>query len=162
VAYFFQIKNEMADCNYSNPFNSITALWRRATVIGCIIIFIACSPQKKLERLIKKHPELVQKDTIIVRDTVYTKDIHTDTVFFSFKKTDTFYLEKEKLKIQIIKKYDTLKVSADVKRDTVFLEKKIPVEKLVVKKDFSPLLNKLIILSLLLLIIIFLYDKRKN
>lgn len=132
------------------------------TILIISLFLAACSPQKRLERLIKKHPELVQKDTVLVRDTIYTTDIHTDTIFFSIKKIDTFYLEKEKLKIQIIKKYDTLKVSADVKRDTVFLEKKIPVEKLVVKKDFSPLLNKLIILSLLLLIIIFLYDKRKN
>lgn len=122
----------------------------------------ACSPQKRLDRLIKKHPELVQKDTVFIKDTIYTQEIKTDTVFFSFKKVDTFYLEKEKLKIQIIKQYDTLKVTANVRQDTIFVEKKIPVEKLVVKKDFSPLLNKLIILSLLFLIIIFLYDKRKN
>lgn len=31
---------------------------------------LACSPQKRLNRLIARHPELVRTDTIVVRDTI--------------------------------------------------------------------------------------------
>lgn len=142
------------------------AVWRRAAALGCIVFaLISCSPEKKLQRLVKKHPELLKKDTIYIHDTILTKEIKTDTFFVSKKTTDTFYLDKEKLKIQIIRQRETIRVSAQVKQDTIFIEKKIPVEKIHVKYDYiNPLLNKIMLLSLLLLIILILllYDKRKN
>ena len=84
------------------------------------ITLLACSPQKRMNRLIRKHPELVQvinttvKDTFIFRDTipvpgrndtlVMTKDttIYRDNLIFTKKgdtlfftaKPDTIYVEK--------------------------------------------------------------------
>ncbi|GAB4451228.1 MAG: hypothetical protein OHK0036_11420 [Bacteroidia bacterium] len=144
-----------------------TPLWRRAAALGCIVFFIAsCSAEKRLQKLIKKHPELIKKDTVYIHDTVVTKEIQADTVFVSKHSVDTFYLEKEKLKIQVIKQRDTIRVKAEVKSDTIYLEKKVSVDRVIVKYDYiNPLLNKLFNLSLLLLLLILLikfgfHDKR--
>ncbi|MCX7929071.1 MAG: hypothetical protein N2558_05335, partial [Patescibacteria group bacterium] len=133
-------------------------------IVSRLVFFVACSHQKQLQRLIKKHPELLKKDSIFVHDTIITKEINTDTIFYPKHFTDTFYLDREKLKIQIIRQRDTIRVHAKVQPDTVFVEKKIPIDRIQVKYDyFNPLLNKLLIFSfLLLLFLILLHDKRKN
>lgn len=91
----------------------------------------SCSPAGKLRRLIKKHPELIQRDTIFIRDTIITDSIHTDTVFsIDF---DTIFLEKKNLKVRIIRisksnnhsDTDSIMVSATVTPDTIIRE--IPV-----------------------------------
>lgn len=159
----------MVSGHHTNFTHYIAALWRRAAALGCVVVFIAsCSVEKRLQRLIKKHPELIKKDTVYVHDTIVTKEIQSDTVFVSKHSIDTFYLEKEKLKVQIIKQRDTIRVKAEVRADTIYMEKKVPVDRVIVKYDYiNPLLNKLFNLSLILLLLILLikfefYDKRKN
>jgi hypothetical protein len=55
--------------------------------ISLIALLFSCSPQKRLNRLVKKHPELVKIDTITVRDTirdtinVTTELVKVDTIF---------------------------------------------------------------------------------
>ena len=48
-------------------------------ILLCLII--SCSPQKRLNNLVKKHPELIQKDTLnlFVRDTIVIKEQSFDT-----------------------------------------------------------------------------------
>ena len=41
-----------------------------------IISMICCSPAKRLQKLLKKHPELLQTDTITVSDTLYLAEIN--------------------------------------------------------------------------------------
>jgi hypothetical protein len=66
------------------------------------------------------------------------------------------------------KQRDTIRVKAEVRADTIYMEKKVPVDRVIVKYDYiNPLLNKLFNLSLILLLLILLikfefYDKRKN
>lgn len=81
----------------------------------------------------RKHPELVKTDTIKLIDTVTFAPIDVDTVFIS-QLTDTLYLQKDRLHIQLIRHIDTIKVHAYVKPDTVIIKKNIPVEKVIVKK----------------------------
>jgi len=40
----------------------------------------ACSPQKRLDRLVKHHPELLRSDTVTVHDTVRPQPVKGDTV----------------------------------------------------------------------------------
>lgn len=160
----------MACSNHFNIAHSFAALWRRAAIVGCLVVLVSCSAEKRLQRLIKKHPELVKKDTVYVRDTVITESIKTDTffVFKPYKTTDTFYIEKEKLKVQIIRQRDTIRANAEVKSDTIYVEKKVPIDNVIVKYDYvNPILNKLFYLSLILLLLFLIikfefYDKRKN
>ena len=40
-----------------------------------ICLIVGCSPQKRLNRLLTKYPQLTQQDTIVVRDTVYMEKL---------------------------------------------------------------------------------------
>ena len=40
-------------------------------LIPFLFILIACTPQRRFNRLIKKHPYLLTNDSIIIRDTIY-------------------------------------------------------------------------------------------
>ena len=105
-----------------------------------ILLLIACSPQKKLNRLINKYPYLVETkiDTIYSIDTVIILDYDTTVVNNIIKqRTDTvIYNEKVFLKYF----YDTLRQEiiheVECFGDTIIKEKIIPykVEKVVYKE----------------------------
>lgn len=38
-----------------------------------LLLFVSCSPQKRLSRLVKKHPELLVRDTIRIKDSAYAR-----------------------------------------------------------------------------------------
>ena len=44
------------------------------------LLVLACSPQKRLDRLIKNHPELLAKDTVKITDTLQVPAIEIDTI----------------------------------------------------------------------------------
>lgn len=127
-------------------------------VIAIILLFVfGCSPQKKLNRLIKRHPELLQADTISFSDTIIRKGIRVDT-FLSIK-FDTFTIKKGNLSIRGRIVHDTLYLQAKVKEDTAVVERKIPYNPVVVKElTFWEKYGTFIwILIFLLLIIVILY-----
>ena len=125
--------------------------------ISLFLFVLACNPQKRLNRLIRKHPELVQKDTIRISDTVIVPAITTDTIWHS-KPNDTLYLYKDKLQVQVIRHYDTIRVQANVKPETIVIKHNVPVEKVVVKNEPKKL-NKYLIFALVLLFIILFLKK---
>jgi len=60
---------------------------RSTVVIIAMIAVASCSPQRRLARLIEKHPEIMPKDTVVehntvllYRDTVVIREIPGDTV----------------------------------------------------------------------------------
>ena len=67
-----------------------------------IFILVSCTPQRRFTRLITKHPELLQTDTIIRHDTirVTVPKIEHDTAFLESFLHDTVVIEKERLKIE--------------------------------------------------------------
>ena len=92
----------------------------------------------------KCNPSLLEKDTIIYRDsirvidTVIIESSTIDTSFFS--SSDTIIIENERIKIKYIRRDSIITITGESKGDTVFvdkkiyIEKKIPVEKLVVRE----------------------------
>lgn len=113
----------------------------------CSLLLLAtfsCSPQKRLARLTRHYPELVNTDTLYIKDTVISKSIKTDTLLLWSRIADTIVLQKDRLRIQIIKQYDTLRISAQVEADTIILERKIPVEKIKYQAPKTPLKTYLI------------------
>jgi len=96
-----------------------------------LILLASCSPQKRLHRLVKKHPELTQLDTIKIIDTIIVPGTNIDTVFHSSLLHDTVTITKENLQIKLIEINDTIYLNADVKADTIIIERKIPVERII-------------------------------
>jgi len=105
-------------------------------VFFLIILLVSCSPQKRLNKLIKKHPTLVQLDTIVIRDTIVIEDYSYDTTtIFQFHDSTTV-VNNEKVILKYF--YDTLTREIHHEYtclgDTIIQEKIVQVEKVVYKE----------------------------
>lgn len=102
-----------------------------ASIISTAIVLLmmlaagsGCTPQKRLDRLVKKHPHLSRIDTVKVTDTftVMVPGIRADTNFtkpsFLDALKDTIILKKEQLTVKIYEYRDS--VFIDAKCDTVY------------------------------------------
>ena len=127
-----------------------------------ILLLVSCSPQKRLNRLITKNPDLIQLDTLIVRDTIVIESFNYDTVT-TFKYSDTtIIVNTEKVLARYY--YDTLRQEIwheiECKEDTIFYEKLVPVEKVVYKElSFWEKYETLIYILLALFVLLVLYKK---
>lgn len=137
-------------------------------IILLVIAFqlVSCSPQKRAKRHIRKalilDPTILQKDTLIINDTILLNEIQKDTVVSLERLTDTFYLEKDKLSVKLIKIHDSVYIDAKCKSDTVFYNKEIPVEKIIYKnypKPIQKIIDNLWIYLCLFLLLIIAYFK---
>jgi major membrane immunogen (membrane-anchored lipoprotein) len=112
----------------------------KTSLMGALVLLIlltSCSAQDRYKRLVKKHPEFVQIDTVTVTDTII-KDVkirvpeYKDSFIF---KHDTAYETKE---VIIDKKGDrvwlTVKPKEIIVRDTVPFEVKVPGKVVTVEK----------------------------
>jgi hypothetical protein len=116
-----------------------------------LVFLFSCSPQKRLNRLVKKYPELVKTDTIMVRDTirdtinVTTELVKLDTIFSLNEIHDTITITKDNLTIRYYHDtiHDSIYISGEC--DTIFVkvpyerivEYKVPCDKVIVKKGIS-------------------------
>jgi len=92
-------------------------------IVSCLLIQ-SCSPERKLRKLLRKHPELLTTDTIFYSDTIISPSLKVDTaIYIDF---DTVVLEKAKLSIQLIRINDTIYLNGEVKSDTII--KEIPIQ----------------------------------
>ena len=76
-------------------------------IILISLLFICCSPQERLNRLITKHPELSQKDTIIIRDTIVVENYNYDTTTIIKLHDTTTVINNERVVLKYY--YDTLR-----------------------------------------------------
>ena len=91
-------------------------------IIVLSILFTSCSPQRRYKRLVEKHPELVETDTVEVHDTtIYERQVPVPEYRDSFIIQNDTVIETEKLIITKIKdqfhvvvKEDTINI-----RDTI-------------------------------------------
>ena len=63
-------------------------------------VLVGCTPQKKLNRLIKKHPELLQMDTIRIIDTIVVPEYTHDTTTFIEYHDSVTVINNERIKIK--------------------------------------------------------------
>ena len=105
-----------------------------------VLLLIACSPKKRLNRLINKYPYLTEItiDTIYSIDTVIIDNYDTTVLNKIIKHDSTIVVNNEKVYLKYF--YDTLKETiiheVECFGDTVIKEKIIPykVEKVVYKE----------------------------
>jgi len=83
-----------------------------------IFLLSACSAQWHIRQAVSKDPSIfLNNKAIILRDTVYTNSIRVDTL--SHFISDTITIEKERLRIQIKRIHDTLRVVGECSADTI-------------------------------------------
>jgi hypothetical protein len=141
-----------------------------ALVLLLLSLLFSCTPEKRLARLVKKHPHLKTTDTIVYRDTI-TLPAHTKDTSFKFH-GDTIVLRDSVFIIKYFYNKQTNEhyIKGERVQDTLYIEKKIPFEKIVVKQDpltfwdrNYPLIISFLIgllLALLLLIWILLFRRK--
>lgn len=96
----------------------------------------SCSPQYRLKRLLKHHPELTAKEAITIRDTIVIEGGIYDTIFKS--NFDTITIEKERFRVQLIKHDSLIYLSHITPADTVYIDKTVMVDKIITpKKEMS-------------------------
>ena len=133
--------------------------------IPVLVIVCSCSPQRRLERLLIHHPELVISDTLVLKDTVFTPTVSADTMFLFSTLPGSIFLKKDNLEIQVLKMHDTLYLSGKCKSDTIIKTLFKPVEriKMIKSNTVDALIKKLpwIVIALIVIagLIIYLVSK---
>ncbi len=131
-------------------------------IILISLLFICCSPQERLNRLITKHPELSQKDTIIVKDTVVVENYNYDTTTIIRLHDTTTVINNERVVLKYY--YDTLReiIHHDVEclGDTVYIETLVPVEKAIFRElSWWEKYKEFIYIALVLLLVLIVLKK---
>ena len=91
---------------------------------------MSCSAQWHLKRAVHKDPTILEKDTMVVTNTVVTPPVAiTDTV--TLKQHDTIVIQKDRLKVQLVKVNDTITINAECASDTIVTTIEVPYEKIV-------------------------------
>jgi len=116
-----------------------------------LVLLTSCSAQWHLKRAVRLDPFILEKDTLVVTDTVVLPAVAiTDTV--TTKQHDTIIIEKERLKVKIIKRLDTLIIDAKCDSDTIIRTIEVPYEKIIYKEKES-LFDKIQKLTLLFILV---------
>lgn len=108
-------------------------------VIGIIILVFlisSCTPEKRLSRLIKKHPELLKIDTIFTQDTLIFKTVKHDSIFSIHEimgGKDTIIIQTDRLTQKIYTYRDSIYISGECAADTVIREIPTYITKIEIK-----------------------------
>lgn len=109
-------------------------LFKTLLILFVTLILISCNPQKRINRIIKNHPELAIADTIHIADTAITSAVMIDSAVSLEALKDTVIITKEKLEVRLIEINDTVLIHAYHEPDTLIISKDVPVEKIVYQK----------------------------
>lgn len=98
-----------------------------------LILMSSCSPQKRITRLVKKHPHLIAtyNTKANIRDTFYIENIKIlpgKDYYFSVARDTTFIIQKDSIfvkgkNVRIVSPKDTIRF-----KDTVYLDKVYEIE----------------------------------
>lgn len=103
-----------------------------------ISLLSSCSATWHLKQAVKKDPTILVKDTLVVKDTVVLPPVATtDTV--TTKQHDTIIVEKDRLKVRIVKRLDTLIIEGRCDSDTIIRTIEVPYEKIIYVEKEKPL-----------------------
>jgi hypothetical protein len=95
-----------------------------------IMSLTSCSAQWHLKKAVHKDPTILEKDTLVVTDTVVSPPVAiTDTV--TLKQHDTITLVKDRLRVKIVKVNDTITIDAICDSDTIISIVEVPYDKVV-------------------------------
>ncbi len=101
--------------------------WVKLIVLS---LLTSCSATWHLNQAVKKDPRILERDTLVVKDTVVVPPVViTDTV--TTRQHDTIVVEKDRLKVRIVKRLDTLIIEGQCASDTIVRTIEVPYEKVI-------------------------------
>lgn len=130
-------------------------------ILSTLLILCSCTVQRRFERLITRHPELLTTQYVVLRDTIRitVPEVHVDTVVDRQTLVDTIFLEKEQLKVKVWMKGE--KVYIQGKCDTVYINKvitqKVPVKIYEKTPVWKKIINFIVTLIFIVVILYILY-----
>lgn len=102
-----------------------------------LLLLLACNPQKRINRILNRNPELKRDTVLVIRDTLITKAFTFDTIY-NYKTThDTVFFKKENVQVKIFHHNDTIFFKADAKADTIYKKITVPYRQIIYTKDDS-------------------------
>ena len=123
------------------------------TLLFATLILSGCSPAWHIRQAIRKNPQLLKLQTILVTDTIVLPSVELrDTV--TLKEVDTITLVKDRFRVKIMRSYDTLIIDGGCDADTIVRTVSVPFEK-IVYQERDKWYHKLYFGSFLLLILMF-------
>ena len=115
-----------------------------------------CQKERAEQKIIvytRKFPELIQPtDTIKILDTILIESVVLDTSFYEIN--DTIIIQNEKLRIEYVKQDSLVYLKGECFTDTIYINKEIVVEKIVVKPSNGFKNSKYYIISAIFIAII--------
>lgn len=124
-------------------------------IFFCVLIFFCCSPKQRLNRLLKKHPELIRTQDTIIIDTIITRSFFYDSTLKANYFKDTIVIVKNNLTTKVFynNNTDSLYVYNNLKPDTIVKTITIPGKTIEVNKKENGLFYWFIICVIILLLI---------
>lgn len=119
-----------------------------------ILFLAACTPQKRLDRLIRRHPELVRVDSVKIVDAVITREVSIDTMRV-MNTHDTFIVNRDRLTVQVIRHQDSIYVFGRCASDTIIIERNVPVKVVEANSDEGWLKWVVPVLLVIIMLMIF-------
>lgn len=113
-----------------------------------ILASVGCSPQKRINRIIKNNPHLVQKDTVWITDTIIVEGVKYDTITKFLTNTKVEVINNERVRLQYF--YDTvtneIHHEVECKENRIVYERSFVVDKVVTTHDWQKYVVWLVIL----------------
>ena len=122
----------------------------RAVLIGLLFLLQGCGARYHLNRAIAKDPQILDSVVLKVDTLIITqKEEVRDTLIL--QKIDTITLERNGVRIDLRRVYDTIEIDVQCPSDTIRISKEIRVPQLVYKeKNFDRKYLYLLIISIIL------------
>ena len=125
-----------------------------------ICLVPSCTCESKLARIKKNCPELLVKDTLRFKDTIYTQKVTKDTLFkFSHTRSDTVIVKEGQMTVKYFynTKDSTIYLSGKCDTIRIIKEYNMPYEKIVYKETFFSFLKEYWWVFLILIALGFVY-----
>lgn len=126
-------------------------------LILTILISFSCTCERKLDKVLKKCPELLLNDTIRIRDTIVINGVQKDTIF-NYLVKDTVIIREGGLTMKYFYNTHDSTIYLSGKCDTIYIPytKYIPVNQIINEDTggFNWWLIACIVLALLLVFLI--------
>lgn len=114
-------------------FNLIKKVTKILLIVG---LFSSCSAQWHLKKAVRKNPDLLKPQSVLI-DTIITTDSVVSRDTFISNVIDTMVIENEKFRTVVLRSYDTLRVETILKPDTIRITKTIELPaQIVYKKSY--------------------------